>query len=143
MTDPNPMYGLVCAGGGAHGAYQVGVLKYLHEHFCNGDAGPFRVLCATSADSLGTCFYGSRSFDAPVARHVRGSGADIFGYDMRLAAVPVAELQVLTYSKISDNSASGGSCRSRSEIAASSTDTGQSIPRAGSFHSRPRSYSGA
>ena len=68
MTDPNPIYGLVCAGGGAHGAYQVGVLKYLHEHFCNGDASPFRVFSGTSAGSLNTCFFASRSFDARVAR---------------------------------------------------------------------------
>jgi NTE family protein len=68
MTDPNPVYGLVCAGGGAHGAYQVGVLKYLHEHFCNGDASPFRVFCGTSAGSLNTCFFASRSYDARTAR---------------------------------------------------------------------------
>ncbi len=68
MTDPNPVYGLVCAGGGAHGAYQVGVLKYLHEHFCNGDVSPFRVFCGTSAGSLNTCFFASRSYDARTAR---------------------------------------------------------------------------
>ena len=68
MPDPDPIYGLVCAGGGAHGAYQVGVLKYLHEHFCNGDASPFRVFSGTSAGSLNTCFFASRSFDARVAR---------------------------------------------------------------------------
>ena len=68
MTDPSPVYGLVCAGGGAHGAYQVGVLKYLHEHFCNGEASPFRVFCGTSAGSLNTCFLASRSYDARAAR---------------------------------------------------------------------------
>lgn len=68
MTNPDPTYGLVCAGGGAHGAYQVGVLKYVHEHFCNGDASPFRVFSGTSAGSLNTCFFASRSFDARVAR---------------------------------------------------------------------------
>ena len=68
MTDPDPVYGLVCAGGGAHGAYQVGVLKYLHEHFCNGDASPFQIFCGTSAGSLNTCFVASRSYDARTAR---------------------------------------------------------------------------
>jgi len=68
MTSPTPIYGLVCAGGGAHGAYQVGVLNYVHEHFCNGDASPFRIFCGTSAGSLNTCFFASRSFDARVAR---------------------------------------------------------------------------
>jgi NTE family protein len=67
MTRTKPIYGLVCAGGGAHGAYQVGVLKYVHEHFCNGDASPFRIFCGTSAGSLNTCFFASRSFDARVA----------------------------------------------------------------------------
>ncbi len=68
MTGPSPIYGLVCAGGVAHGSYQVGVLNYLHEHFCNGDASPFRIFSGTSAGSLNTCFYASRSFDARVAR---------------------------------------------------------------------------
>jgi len=68
MTNPDPVYGLVCAGGGAHGAYQVGVLKFVHEHFCNGDASPFRIFSGTSAGSLNTCFYASRSFDARIAR---------------------------------------------------------------------------
>ncbi len=68
MTSPTPIYGLVCAGGGAHGAYQVGVLNYVHEHFCNGDASPFRIFCGTSAGSLNTCFFASRSYDARTAR---------------------------------------------------------------------------
>lgn len=62
-----PIFGLVCAGGGAHGAYQVGVLKYIHEKFCVGDASPFRVFGGTSAGSLNTSFLASRSFDARLA----------------------------------------------------------------------------
>ena len=62
--DGDPIYGLVCAGGGAHGAYQVGVLKYVHEHFCNGEASPFRVFSGTSAGSLNTAFFAVQSFDA-------------------------------------------------------------------------------
>lgn len=64
----DPIYGLVCAGGGAHGAYQVGVLKYVHEHFCNGEASPFRVFSGTSAGSLNTSFFAAQSFDAKKSR---------------------------------------------------------------------------
>jgi NTE family protein len=64
----DPVYGLVCAGGGAHGAYQVGVLKYVHEHFCEGAASPFRVFAGTSAGSLNTAFGAARSFDALTSR---------------------------------------------------------------------------
>jgi len=63
-----PIYGLACAGGGAHGAYQVGVIKYIHEHFCDGDASPFRVFTGTSAGSLNTAFCATRSYDAPASR---------------------------------------------------------------------------
>jgi NTE family protein len=62
------VYGLACAGGGAHGAYQVGVLKYVHEHFCHGDASPFRVFTGTSAGSLNTAFCATRSYDAANSR---------------------------------------------------------------------------
>ena len=68
MPEPKPIYALVCAGGGAHGAYQVGVLKYIHEHFCRGQASPFRVFSGTSCGSLNTSFYASRSYDANDAR---------------------------------------------------------------------------
>jgi len=64
----DPVYGLVCAGGGAHGAYQVGVLKYVHEHFCVGEASPFRVFSGTSAGSLNTSFFAAQSFDAHTSR---------------------------------------------------------------------------
>lgn len=62
------IYGLVCAGGGAHGAYQVGVLKYVHEHFCDGETSPFRVFSGTSAGSLSTSFFAAQSFDAHTSR---------------------------------------------------------------------------
>ena len=68
MTSSDPVYGLVCAGGGAHGAYQVGVLKYIHEHFCDGEASPFRVFSGTSAGSLNTSFFAAQSFDARSSR---------------------------------------------------------------------------
>ncbi len=64
----NQVYGLTCAGGGAHGAYQVGVIKYIHEHFCDGEASPFRVFTGTSAGSLNTAFCATRSYDAHTSR---------------------------------------------------------------------------
>lgn len=64
----HPIFGLVCAGGGAHGAYQVGVLKYIHEKFCAGERSPFQVFTGCSCGSLNTTFYASQSFDAVKSR---------------------------------------------------------------------------
>ncbi len=63
-----PIYALVCAGGGAHGAFQVGVLKYIHEHFSRGSASPFTIFAGASCGSLNTCFYACRSHDAADSR---------------------------------------------------------------------------
>lgn len=68
VSREKPIYALVCAGGGAHGAYQVGVLKYIHEHFSRGQASPFRVFSGTSCGSLNTTFFATRSHDAHDAR---------------------------------------------------------------------------
>lgn len=51
-----PIYGLVCSGGGVKGAYQVGVLWYIHEHFRRGEASPFRVFTGLSCGSINTTF---------------------------------------------------------------------------------------
>ncbi len=59
-----PILGLSCAGGGAHGAYQVGVLKYIHEHFSEGEKSPFRIFTGASCGSLNTTFYAAQSYDA-------------------------------------------------------------------------------
>lgn len=67
MKQP-PLYGLVCAGGGAHGAYQVGVLKYIHEHFSEGARSPFQVFAGASCGSLNTTFFAAQSFDACASR---------------------------------------------------------------------------
>lgn len=67
MSD-DPVYGLVCAGGGAHGAYQVGVLKYIHEHFSEGDQSPFQVFSGTSCGNLNTTFFAATSHDAKKSR---------------------------------------------------------------------------
>ncbi len=55
------VYGLVCTGGGAHGAYQVGVLKFIHEHYSRGEASPFRIFAGASCGALNTTFYASKS----------------------------------------------------------------------------------
>lgn len=67
MKHPS-VFGLVCAGGGAHGAYQVGVLKYIHEHFPSGEASPFQIFTGSSCGSLNTSFYAAQSFDARKSR---------------------------------------------------------------------------
>ncbi len=56
--------GLVCSGGGAHGAYQVGVLKYVHEKFSRGQASPFQVFAGSSCGALNTTFFSAQSSDA-------------------------------------------------------------------------------
>ncbi|MBI3313413.1 MAG: patatin-like phospholipase family protein [Candidatus Omnitrophica bacterium] len=68
MTN-SPIFALTCMGGGAHGAYQVGVLKYIHEHFCrDGGRSPFQIFSGSSCGSLNTSFYASQSFDAYQSR---------------------------------------------------------------------------
>lgn len=63
-----PILGLSCAGGGAHGAYQVGVLKYIHEHFSDDGKSPFQIFTGASCGSLNTSFYAAQSFDAHKSR---------------------------------------------------------------------------
>lgn len=63
-----PILGLVCVGGGAHGAYQVGVLKYIHEKFCIGDRSPFQIFTGCSCGSLNTSFFAAQSYNARTSR---------------------------------------------------------------------------
>ncbi len=60
----SPIFALVCTGGGAHGAYQVGVLKYIHEKFCRGSHSPFQIFTGSSCGSLNTTFFAAESHDA-------------------------------------------------------------------------------
>ncbi len=64
MAEPNPTYALACSGGGALGAYQVGVLKYLHRNLSSNLCSPFRVFTGSSAGSLNAGFLACRSHDA-------------------------------------------------------------------------------
>ena len=68
MSKNETIYGLACAGGGAHGAYQVGVLKYIHEKFADGNQSPFRIFTGSSCGALNTSFYATQSHDAKTAR---------------------------------------------------------------------------
>lgn len=60
----NPIFGLVCTGGGAHGAYQVGALKFIHEKFSSGSRSPFQIFTGSSCGSLNTTFFATESSDA-------------------------------------------------------------------------------
>ncbi len=62
------IFGLSCAGGGAHGAYQVGVLKYIHQHFSDGQRSPFQIFTGSSCGALNTTFYSAQSYDAYKSR---------------------------------------------------------------------------
>lgn len=68
MTQHHPIYGLVCTGGGAHGAFQVGVLKYIHEKFSRGSRSPFQVFAGSSCGGLNTAFFASHSHNAYQSR---------------------------------------------------------------------------
>ncbi len=60
----HPIFGLVCSGGGAMGAYQAGVLTYIHEKFCRAERSPFQIFSGISCGSLNTTFYACRSSHA-------------------------------------------------------------------------------
>ena len=60
----NPTYALVCSGGGVTGAYQVGVLKYIHEFFCRGGRSPFQIFSGVSCGALNAAFSACEAFQA-------------------------------------------------------------------------------
>ncbi len=64
----NSLFGLVCTGGGAHGAYQVGALKFIHEKFSQDQKSPFQIFAGSSCGALNTTFFAAESFDAHAAR---------------------------------------------------------------------------
>src|SRR5918911_2004296 len=58
-----PRLALVLSGGGARGAYEAGVLRYLREDLA-GDLGGqvhFDILCGTSVGGIHTCFIAGTS----------------------------------------------------------------------------------
>jgi NTE family protein len=62
MTDSAPLTGLILPGGGARGAYQVGVLKAIGEITGNG-ANPFPVICGTSAGAINSAVLASHAHE--------------------------------------------------------------------------------
>lgn len=64
MPDSPPIYALACSGGGALGAYQMGVLKHIHREIAPSTQSPFRVFIGSSAGSLNAGFLACRSHDA-------------------------------------------------------------------------------
>ncbi|MBW2736430.1 MAG: patatin-like phospholipase family protein, partial [Deltaproteobacteria bacterium] len=64
MAPHEPIAALVCTGGGAIGAYQVGVLKYIHQHFCRGERSPFQIFSGISCGSISAGFLACHSHRA-------------------------------------------------------------------------------
>ncbi|WP_290522344.1 patatin-like phospholipase family protein [Alcanivorax sp.] len=52
MPQQDPVRGLVLSGGGARGAYQVGVLSAIAELLDRGTPNPFPIICGTSAGAI-------------------------------------------------------------------------------------------
>jgi len=70
---PSAKIGLVMSGGGARGAYQVGVLRAIARFLPRRAPIPFRVICGTSAGSINAASLAShaRDFQYGVARLAR------------------------------------------------------------------------
>lgn len=64
IPEEPPVYALACSGGGALGAYQLGVLKYIHLEVSSSDGSPFRLFIGSSAGSLNAGFLACRSYEA-------------------------------------------------------------------------------
>lgn len=65
---PGPLYALACSGGGVTGAYQVGVLNYIHEHFCRDGRSPFQIFSGVSCGALNTTFFACEAARAQQSR---------------------------------------------------------------------------
>ena len=52
MQQKDPVRGLVLSGGGARGAYQVGVLSAMADMLDRGAPNPFPIICGTSAGAI-------------------------------------------------------------------------------------------
>ena len=52
MQKQDPVRGLILSGGGARGAYQVGVLAAIAELLPRGEPNPFPIICGTSAGAI-------------------------------------------------------------------------------------------
>jgi len=65
ITKPSHPTAVVLTGGGAHGAYEAGVLQFLFGEFLNREAGPgfFQMFAGTSAGALNACTMASMAHD--------------------------------------------------------------------------------
>src|SRR5204862_8061108 len=54
-----PRVALVLSGGGARGAYEAGVMRYIREDLAGdlGGQGPFDIMCGTSVGAIHSCFF--------------------------------------------------------------------------------------
>ena len=65
MTDGRPSVGLVLSGGGARGAYEVGVLRYVRERLKR--ALPFDIVTGSSVGAVNGAYIAATS-DRPRAQ---------------------------------------------------------------------------
>jgi NTE family protein len=65
MTEPTRPIALVLSGGGARGAYETGVIRYLREELVKelGGHARFDILCGTSVGAITACFLASTMDD--------------------------------------------------------------------------------
>ena len=63
---PYTVFGVVCSGGGVMGAYQVGVLRYIHEVFAVDGRSPFQVFTGISCGSINAAYSATTSQCADV-----------------------------------------------------------------------------
>lgn len=65
-----PTFGVVLSGGGARGAYEAGVLTYLHEKILSKKSTikNFDIYCGSSVGAINTCYLVSSAFLAPEER---------------------------------------------------------------------------
>lgn len=58
-----PVIGLIMTGGGARAAYQVGVMRALHDMLPRGIANPFPIICGTSAGAINAAVLATDAHD--------------------------------------------------------------------------------
>jgi NTE family protein len=92
-NQPSAKIGLVMSGGGARGAYQVGVLRAIARFLPRRAPIPFRIICGTSAGSINAASLAShaRDFQYGAARLARIWGnlrtSDVYRSDFMSVAV--------------------------------------------------------
>lgn len=62
-TPAKPVVGLIMTGGGARAAYQVGVMRALHDMLPRGVPNPFPIICGTSAGAINAAVLATDAYD--------------------------------------------------------------------------------